>query len=137
MSLRELNYAQAAQWIQSRCTEKATTDQLIAAMHALAHAAARAEADCAIAELFPGFKLEVLFSRDLEASIQSDGLPPVPVKVELTALQAIGQAVSSEMLIQSKPLLTFSVSGCGEIVVFQPEARETVLLATRTTLLNP
>lgn len=47
MPLRELNYAKA-----------------------LAHAAAHADADCAV-----------------------EGLPPLPVKVELAAMRAIGQAI--------------------------------------------
>lgn len=113
MPLRELNYAKA-----------------------LAHAAVHADADCAVEGLFPDSPLEVLLSRDLEVESRSPSLPPLPVKVELAAMRAIGQAIVREMGETGTKLLTLRVDGYGEIVVFQPEIRETVLLGTRTTLLN-
>ena len=134
MSLRELNYAQGAQWVQARCVEKPTDAEVSAALQALAHAAARADSDCAVEGLFPGSALEVLLSRDLEGKDPS--LPPLPVKVELAAMRAIGEAIVREMGETGTKLLTLRVEGCGEIVVFQPEMRETVLLGTRTTLLD-
>ena len=86
MSLRELNYSQGAQWVQARCTEKTTDSEVSTALQALAHAAARADADCAVEGLFPGSALEVLLSRDLDGKDPS--LPPLPVKVELAAMRA-------------------------------------------------
>lgn len=134
MSLRELNYSQGAQWVQARCTKKTTDSEVSTALQALAHAAARADADCAVEGLFPGSALEVLLSRDLDGKDPS--LPPLPVKVELAAMRAIGEAITREMGDAGTKLLTLRVDGCGEIVVFQPEMRETVLLGTRTTLLT-
>ena len=134
MSLRELNYAQGAQWVQARCVEKPTDAEVSAALQALAHAAARAQADCAVEGLFPGSTLEVLLSRDLDS--KDPNIPPLPVKVELTAMRAIGEAIMKEMQATATKLLTLRVDGCGEIVVFLPEMRETVLLGTRTTLLD-
>lgn len=134
MSLRELNYSLCAQWVQARCTEKTTSTEVSTALQALAHAAARADADCAVEGLFPDSTLEALLSRDLDGKDQS--LPPLPVKVELSAMRAIGEAIVREMQNKGTKLLTLSVDGCGEIVVFQPEMRETVLLGTRTTLLS-
>ena len=92
------------------------------------------EADCAVEGLFPGSGLEVLLSRDLDG--QAPSLPPLPVKVELDAMRAIGEAITKEMQASGTKLLTLNVQGCGEIVVFKPEMRETVLLGTRTTLLG-
>ncbi|MFA7531749.1 MAG: hypothetical protein WCY98_08720 [Castellaniella sp.] len=134
MSLRELNYSQGAQWVQARCTEKTTDSEVSTALQALAHAAARADADCAVEGLFPGSTLEVLLSRDLDS--KDPNIPPLPVKVELTAMRAIGEAIMKEMQATATKLLTLRVDGCGEIVVFLPEMRETVLLGTRTTLLD-
>lgn len=134
MSLRELNYGQGARWVLARCPEKTTASDVSAALQALAHAAARAEADCAVEGLFPGTALEVLLSRDLDKKDSS--LPPLPVKVELAAMQAIGEAITHEMRESETKILTLRVDGCGEIVVFHPEMRETVLLGARTTLLN-
>ena len=134
MSLRELNYSQGAQWVQARCTEKTTDSEVSTALQALAHAAARADADCAVEGLFPGSALEVLLSRDLDGKDPS--LQPLPVMVELAAMRAIGEAITREMGDAGTKLLTLRVDGCGEIVVFQPEMRETVLLGTRTTLLT-
>ena len=91
MSLRELNYPQAASWVRDRCTTKTSESEVSAALHSLAHAAARAEADCAVEGLFPGSGLEVLLSRDLDG--QAPSLPPLPVKVELDAMRAIGEAI--------------------------------------------
>ena len=134
MSLRELNYPQAASWVRDRCTTKTSESEVSAALHSLAHAAARAEADCAVEGLFPGSGLEVLLSRDLDG--QAPSLPPLPVKVELDAMRAIGEAITKEMQASGTKLLTLNVQGCGEIVVFKPEMRETVLSGTRTTLLG-
>lgn len=134
MSLRELNYSQGAQWVQARCTVKTTDSEVSTALQALAHAAARADADCAVEGLFPGSTLEVLLSRDLDS--KDPNIPPLPVKVELTAMRAIGEAIMKEMQATATKLLTLRVDGCGEIVVFLPEMRETVLLGTRTTLLD-
>ncbi len=134
MSLRELNYAQGAQWVQARCVEKPTDDEVSAALQALAHAAARAQADCAVEGLFPDSTLEVLLSRDLDNKDPS--IPPLPEKVELSAMRAIGEAITKEMQATATKLLTLRMEGCGEIVVFLPEMRETVLLGTRTTLLD-
>ncbi len=134
MSLRELNYAQGAQWVQARCVEKPTDAEVSAALQALAHAAARAQADCAVEGLFPDSTLEVLLSRDLDNKDPS--IPPLPEKVELSAMRAIGEAITKEMQATATKLLTLRMEGCGEIVVFLPEMRETVLLGTRTTLLD-
>ena len=134
MSLRELNYAQGAQWVQARCVEKPTDAEVSAALQALAHAAARAQADCAVEGLFPDSTLEVLLSRDLDNKDPS--IPPLPEKVELSAMRAIGEAITKEMQATATKLLTLRMDGYGEIVVFMPEMRETVLLGTRTTLLD-
>ena len=134
MSLRELNYSQGAQWVQARCVEKPTDAEVSAALQALAHAAARAQADCAVEGLFPDSTLEVLLSRDLDNKDPS--IPPLPEKVELSAMRAIGEAITKEMQATATKLLTLRMEGCGEIVVFLPEMRETVLLGTRTTLLD-
>ena len=134
MSLRELNYAQGAQWGQARCVVKPTDAEVSAALQALAHAAARAQADCAVEGLFPDSTLEVLLSRDLDNKDPS--IPPLPEKVELSAMRAIGEAITKEMQATATKLLTLRMEGCGEIVVFLPEMRETVLLGTRTTLLD-
>ncbi len=134
MSLRELNYAMGTQWVQTRCAEKTTASEVSAALQALAHAAARADADCAVEGLFPDSTLEVLLSRDLDSKDLS--IPPLPEKVALSAMRAIGEAITHEMQATATKLLTLRVDGCGEIVVFLPEMRETVLLGARTTLLD-
>ena len=45
MLLRELNYSQGTQWVQTRCSEKTTSSEVSTALQALAHAAARADAN--------------------------------------------------------------------------------------------
>lgn len=132
MSLRELDYEGVARWVQSRCAQ-ASHEEVLSALHALAHAAARADADCALEGLFPGSSLEVLLSRDPKQGLSSP--PPLPIKVEHQAMQAIGQAIEREMANTNTKLLTLSAPGA-EIVVYQPAMRDAVLLGTRTTLLN-
>lgn len=135
MSLRELNYPTGAQWVLARCTEKTTLEDVTAALHALANAAAEAEADCALDGLFPGSRLEVLYSRNAEGA--RDPVPPAaPDSVEPAAMRAIGEAITKEMVTTGKRLLTMSVSGYGEITVFPPELRSTVLMGLQTTLLD-
>lgn len=69
MSLRELNYEGVARWVQSRCAQ--ASHEVLSALHALAHAAARADADCALEGLFPGSSLEVLLSHDPKQGLSS------------------------------------------------------------------
>ena len=132
MSLQELNYEDAARWVQSRCAQ-ASHEEVLSALQALAHAAARADADCALEGLFPGSRLEVLLSRDLKQGLQHP--PPLPIKVEHHAMQAIGKAIEREMESTNTKLMTLHAPGA-EVVVYQPAMRDAVLLGTRTTLLS-
>ena len=128
-------YARAAQWVQPRCTTSVSDSEIIAALHGLAHAVAVASADFVGEGLFPGSDLEVSLSRDLDADEADRTLPPYPEKVEMAAIRAIGEAITKEMQTTGKELLTLNAKGIGEIVVFPPALRETVLLGTNTTLL--
>lgn len=61
--------------------------------------------------------------------------PPLPIKVEHQAMQAIGKAIEREMESTNTKLMTLHAPGA-EVVVYQPAMRDAVLLGTRTTLLN-
>lgn len=136
MSLQELNFSGGARWVLTRSPSPATEGDLVVALHGLAHAACRTEADCEVSELFPDSPLVVLFSRDLDSGESPPALPPIPAKVTLDALRAIGAAIGYEMAATKTTLLRYSIAGIGEITIYQPEHRDTALLGTRTTLLS-
>lgn len=136
MTLQELNYLDAANWVQGRCSEKIPSDELLAALHLLMNAAATAKADMVLSDLFPGSALEALLSRDDGKGLVLADLPPIPPVVNDSALRAIAEAISQEMENTGKQILTMSVQGIGEIVVFDPKQRSAVLMATKTTLMT-
>lgn len=135
MPLQELNYTDGAQWVLARSAIKVSNVEIYAALQALAYSAAQARADCAVGGLFPGSTLEVLLTRDLDAEYRLE-VPALPAHVDASAMRAIGEAITQEMKDTGKKLLTLRVEGFGEVVVFPPEMSETVLLGTKTTLLN-
>ncbi|MGP1692253.1 MAG: hypothetical protein ACTS6O_07080 [Giesbergeria sp.] len=135
MPLQELNYTDGAQWVLARSAIKVSNVEIYAALQALAYSAAQARADCAVGGLFPGSTLEVLLTRDLDAEHRLE-VPALPAHVDASAMRAIGEAITREMKDTGKKLLTLRVEGFGEVVVFPPEMSETVLLGTKTTLLN-
>lgn len=136
MPLQELNYTDGAQWVLARSAMKVSNVEIYAALQALAHSAAQAKADCAVGGLFPGSTLEVLLTRDLDVDAARLDAPPLPAHVDASAMRAIGEAITRELKQSGKKLLTVRVEGFGEVVVFPPEMSETVLLGTKTTLLN-
>lgn len=135
-SLQELNYTDGARWVLARSTIQVPSAEIYSALQLLAHSAAKARADCAVGGLFPGSTLEVVLSRDLDADHDGEDAPPLPRHVEVDAMRAIGEAITQEMHRTGKKLLTLRVDGFGEVVVFPPEMSETVLLGTKTTVLN-
>lgn len=134
MSLRELNFSKDAEWVHARCSEPTTMDEVVQVLQVLVHAGAQAGVDCAIGGLFPGCDLEVLLSRGLDADRREPVLA-TPIRVDLTALHAVGQAIAREMRATGTRVMTFAVAGFGEVAVYEPGAREAVLLGTRATLL--
>lgn len=134
MTLRELNYTLGAQWVQARCVAKIAEHEISAALQALAHTAAIAQTDCAVEGLFPDSDLQVLLSQDLDCKDKTP--PPLPAKVELSAMRAIGEAIDRGMKDSNTRIMSLNVDGYGEIVVFHPEVRDTVLLGARTTVLS-
>jgi hypothetical protein len=130
------DYAKGAQWVVSRCTSGVTADEVVAALRALTHAALRADADCLVEGLFPGSTLEVLLShvpRDHTTNLHP---PPLPAEVSPSAMHAIGEAIMRAMEMADRQLLTLTAAGFPEVVVLTPQTRQTLLLGTKTTLLD-
>lgn len=135
MTLHELNYEAAARWVVARCTTNTTLAAVSQALKALGLVAAATQADSAVEGLFPGSSLEVLVSRVAVSLSERSGSAQLPAEVDIDAVRAIGEAIDKEMEATGKKLLTLVVDDCGELVVYRPEMRETVLLGSRTALL--
>lgn len=137
------NIQDMCKWVYERIPEEIVknigVDELRQTVAALAVAAGDAQSTFLIPDLFPGFKLNVLYIHDIEGTPSQSAMESSTTTwtpgLSARALGAIGSAVSSELHAKGCDMLRCAIDGA-EVIVFQPHVQPLVLQATGTTLLT-
>lgn len=132
----------AAKWVNQRqnvVLHPAVPEAAIAeALSGLHSTAGKCLAAVMIPDLFPGSRLEVIYTPPASNNNLSPGSIAISSDHRITtdALSAIGAALTNELENAGNDMVLYELDGGAQAIAYFPEARDTVLQATGLVLLN-
>ncbi len=135
----------AAVWVLERQNftmfQPPSAEEISGALEALHAMVSRCDTSVMIPDLMPGVALEALYvapaSEDAAIDrVSRGGFVESDRAITMAALTAVGRAIDREFTSTGQDMVRYEIDGGGEVVIYAPAVRDTVLRATGLTLLG-